>query len=1144
MKNLLTNPKLLDAATNSPHLIRCWTTHDPDQDYYETEAYGNVTRPAGWFLWCVHTEEARHVWDPDNQEGWVVPEVKLTEIALDGSRVYPDRWHGDARALVFFNRDRTSIGGIGQVVPAVVGHTFSAGGWGEGWNCGNEFGGDPHCSWGAECEPFAMLWDEIRQAYDGQTADALQSLRFRVGIDPRGGVDPLADHVVWGPAIAIYNDWAEIPAVSIEAEADHVTLFVWAENRLRTHMNDRYVTDFWLVDNADPADPLDDEEPAIPADYGYPVVVKGPKWHPHADGEGGSYDMLRYMVEHGHPFPFITIMAAQPDKVWAKRAKELSPTTKVICRLMRGVDPSVNVEGPNFGGSARAYMDNILPIIRDNPEVDWWQLWNEQDPEGEDGHVQMARFGIDCMDIAEEEGAKLALLSDSTGVPEFYEWKAIWERTSFFQRAKAGGHILSLRAYGRTTDEVHVEYHLMRPQRLYEEILIPNDCVIPFVHTEYNINEDYHKGGIWDLAEFPTVADLLAEWKRADGLFGEMWYCLGVAGFTMGLSWAHYNMNIIWREICDMLLSVRDRANALPPTAAPEPEPEDEGYDRHVIIADPTYMDEGQLDAAYQRGRVLLRTVTPSWNDAVPWEEDRPEEWRTNTVDAGPLPADDRGRYQAWVHARDPETVLLFDEAPDPDPVDPPVGGFEILDVRSQMPTNPDSPWHPWARRSLSEITHVFIHHSATPPSSSLDAVTAIAAYHASATGKNRPGICYAYVVGEDGTAWQVSDLEDVVFSQGSNEHPGDENRFGVGICCLGNFVDGQGPTYAQLASIEALIAHVEDKVGAPLQVWGHKDVASTQCPGEAWPWREDWGRFAKPDPEPVLLGFNDHPGETGTAAEWLTGLGKGGLIVRPIFLGGAPAALNLSKAEAAGVRVIVNLRYSWSTDCGGAGTLPSPDTSAWKEFIAAAIATIDQSVGVWGWTVGNEANNPREFPLDGNLTPEIVVRAYSGIRAGVGAAGIRMAPGALDPFNAQAGDPREWLLRIWEGIDGAEFVAAHGYVRGPDPDLVGSPARFQDSPLEWQYLNYPGCIDALLNELPSRYQGLPLYVTEFNHLWDDGGEGSWGWVDDDRAAEVVRRAVAAGSHFAGIALYRWAGDEWAVEHNGAVLEAIHGLLS
>jgi hypothetical protein len=233
----------------------------------------------------------------------------------------------------------------------------------------------------------------------------------------------------------------------------------------------------------------------------------------------------------------------------------------------------------------------------------------------------------------------------------------------------------------------------------------------------------------------------------------------------------------------------------------------------------------------------------------------------------------------------------------------------------------------------------------------------------------------------------------------------------------------------------------------------------------------------------------------------------------------------------------------SYSTDAGGEGTLPMPNTPKWFLFVQAAVDTIVLSEGVWGWSIGNEYNNPREFPKDGSLTPEMVAITFNEIYNKLAEYEIefRLTPGALDPFNAQAGDPRNWLTYIWDNILPPHFITAHGYIRGPHPELIGSEDKFNDAPLQWQYLNYPGCVTALLDYLPEQYKSLGVYITEFNHIWKDGGEGDWGWVHDDRAKKIVLDTyeVAKQAGLEGIALYRWAQDDWELHDNAIVKNTI-----
>ncbi len=374
-------------------------------------------------------------------------------------------------------------------------------------------------------------------------------------------------------------------------------------------------------------------------------------------------------------------------------------------------------------------------------------------------------------------------------------------------------------------------------------------------------------------------------------------------------------------------------------------------------------------------------------------------------------------------------------------------------------------------------------------------------------------------------------------------------------------------PTEAQLEALVRVCAWAIAEPRLPgitrETITGHVNWTVTQCPG----WSSDasghWkARFfsmldavlgedhnpPKPPPSaPMLVGFNDYDGKQGTGLKWMVDHELEGLIVRPMFIGCTSTPIDAREAEAAGIRVIANWRYSWdSADNGGAGTLPAPGSPEWNRHLDALVASVRGSQGVWAHTFWNEVNNPREWPRDGELAPGDVVRAYNHVRSCVRDLGARMSPGALDPYHASRGDLRDWLAEIWGGIDGAELFAAHGYVRGPDPGLVGSEARFRDPPMQWQYLNFPLCVTTQLAWIPEHYRSLPVYVTELNHIWRTSEAArDWGWVRDERAAEVTRRSVAAGraAGFAGLALYRWAGDAWALEENGVVLEAVQAII-
>jgi hypothetical protein len=188
---------------------------------------------------------------------------------------------------------------------------------------------------------------------------------------------------------------------------------------------------------------------------------------------------------------------------------------------------------------------------------------------------------------------------------------------------------------------------------------------------------------------------------------------------------------------------------------------------------------------------------------------------------------------------------------------------------------------------------------------------------------------------------------------------------------------------------------------------------------------------------------------------------------------------LDYTDLTSAGVRVIVNLRRSYSNDFpGGQGTVPPPDK--WDRFVANAIQTIRDAKGVYAFTLFNEANNPREWPVEGHqLTADHVVYLYNAIYREV-----------------------------------------------------------------WQYVNYPGCVQTFLDGLDGRFPGAEVYITEYNHLWLEDElfpqNPTIGW--EDNATEVLDAAFHVTSKmrqvFALIA-YRWSGDGWKLEDKPQLLHKI-----
>lgn len=152
-----------------------------------------------------------------------------------------------------------------------------------------------------------------------------------------------------------------------------------------------------------------------------------------------------------------------------------------------------------------------------------------------------------------------------------------------------------------------------------------------------------------------------------------------------------------------------------------------------------------------------------------------------------------------------------------------------IEDIVDQLPKHATERY---ATRSLEDITHVVVHHSATRPG-----VTAeqMARYHVDAHGW--PGIGYHFVVTEEGILQQTNELASISY------HAAAANASSIGICFTGDFTSAVPPE-SQLESGAHLIAWLLQELDIPVdRVQGHKVfVSGTTCPGEQWDKDQRWG--------------------------------------------------------------------------------------------------------------------------------------------------------------------------------------------------------------------------------------------------------------------------------------------------------------
>ena len=128
----------------------------------------------------------------------------------------------------------------------------------------------------------------------------------------------------------------------------------------------------------------------------------------------------------------------------------------------------------------------------------------------------------------------------------------------------------------------------------------------------------------------------------------------------------------------------------------------------------------------------------------------------------------------------------------------------------------------------------IIIHHSASPDVSA-------AIIHGWHLQRGWSGIGYHFVIRQDSSieaGWPADTI-------GAHAGP-PANGDSIGICLAGNFMD-YSPAGQQLQSLVQLLAYLREIYQADLEVLRHKDVASTECPGDLFPWPEINGALYGP---------------------------------------------------------------------------------------------------------------------------------------------------------------------------------------------------------------------------------------------------------------------------------------------------------
>ncbi|MFC1465363.1 MAG: C39 family peptidase [Candidatus Brachytrichaceae bacterium NZ_4S206] len=224
------------------------------------------------------------------------------------------------------------------------------------------------------------------------------------------------------------------------------------------------------------------------------------------------------------------------------------------------------------------------------------------------------------------------------------------------------------------------------------------------------------------------------------------------------------------------------------------------------------------------------------------------------------------------------------------------------------------------------------------------------------------------------------------------------------------------------------------------------------------------------------------------------------------------------------------------NNDYGGSGTIPTPDQ--YDAFADQCRRWVLNSRGNLIWVIGNEMNNPREWPNQdpwnpGNnpadaITPGRYAACFNKVRAAIKSVQPRaiVVPGAIDPFQGPRQSCLEYFEQMLAAITDLDGIALHCYTHGYTPDLVASLDRFEHDPLRWQYYHFRA-YTTLLDIIPPRHRFKPVYITETNpHGAQPWSGGENGWVQAAYAEIARYNDQPHAQQIQCLLLYRWSRDD------------------
>lgn len=1077
---------------------------------YEMET-GNIFVPDGWTFWFRHSDE----WSqPEGHHCWI-----------DGD---PVRVHSGNGAYMYFAFHRKMDAGLMRQVSVVPGADLRLTAYAHAWSNHNDPGqpdvfphpDDPRWSEGdgVGYEHFFGIEDDVQD-------DGARNFTFSIGIDPTGGTDPFSDTVVWGEGAHIYNAYHEAPNVRVEAQSDVVTVFLRSVTLWPFKHNDAYWDDVALEQLGIPEPPQDSDG------WAYNCVETGSKLGIHGINQNQIVSFCGQAAQAGAPFP---VVKAVDDLGWLAQVKQVSPTTITIGRLTGPNEgcQGVGLPGADLAQMAQNLIQPILQRLTQEPRladvVDYWEVANEpdpNDPDGVTGYAALARLMIHCMDLAEQYNLKLALFSLNMGTPEWVEMVAMVD-TGVFSRAYLGGHILCLHEGPQDPNQLidlwwgdsipdapqvdgagacHFRYRY-----LYEAIRQAGEPIIPLVISEWY-------GGLHLPTVVPSFNDMVSRVEWWDEWAREDYWVWGCCPFTLGpvSQWVSADWERYYPALIDYAINTRNDTNAQPPVDV-EPPPvvecqEQDQYERIYVLIPENYDSLWWQCVALGAHPRRLTTGTSAQDAGNPICLNSRSVLAINPADIG------TGLTQDWFNEHYPGAIMSRIDAGTP---------YEAA-VKLLPPLMGDiSQAQDWYDVDFGEH----------PGGGTIEEYGCLL---------TACTIVLRSIYNKDITPPWLDRLFVLARSVFSLDHILNWEEFVELFPVFDSFDRTDGPTTVEwLRDLLENNWQVVLRRGSPgsahfvylntIGTDGTINVIDTQD-GQRKTWALPWitgiraahvAQAVVPS-VPPLVGIHDEAG-----GEWMRQQGMTGCCLVHFNVVDSVVPVDFRHLSDNGIKVIARVNRDYG---GGIGTIPPPGQEyPWIDNVA---QTILNAQGVDYWIIGNEQDSSAEGPID----KVHYVNVYNAIWDLV-AGRAKLTPGAIDPYNVDSGDPRDYVQYIYENIHGLDLIALHGKTQGSEPAQCWSYDTFTDPPLIGRYYHLRTLEDQL-SWIPQRFRGVPVYVTELNP--QRKLDGSNGWQGGAVGAEWVQEAYrycASLNRIAGVMFYRWSDDDWAIQNDAQILGAIRNL--